>query len=314
MNRLLLFVILCLGSVQLNGQSITAVLSSDSLHAGQAFEVRFTIDRGGVYETVIPPDSSRWGDFLEYRGMRMVPSASGRDSLIVSLQFFGTKDTLIAPVRFALVGADTLLLESMAIPVLFKSLVPGEQAELQPLKPIFEFAMNWWMWILIGAILIAAGIYIYRRWKKRPVPEIVTPVVVERAPFVSPLDVLRTQLEDLKRRDLIHQQDIKTYYSDLGDILRRYIEDAHGIPALESTTGELRTAFKNRGLHSELAQPCLAILEEADMVKFAKFTPTAAAADACHKQARVFAEAASRLDHFRIQLKRDDYERTNDPA
>jgi hypothetical protein len=279
---------------------------------GQDVEIRFTIDRGGVYDSVIPPDSSSWSDFLEFRGMRMVPSASGRDSLIVSLQFFGTKDTLIAPVSFALVGADTLILESMAIPVLFKSLVPGEQAELQPLKPIFDFAMNWWMWILIGTILIAASIYIYTRWKNRPAPVAIAPTVVERAPFVSPLDVLKTALEDLKRRDLIHQHDIKSYYSDLSDILRRYIEDAHDLPALESTTGELRTAFKNRGLHSELAHPCLAILEEADMVKFAKFTPTAAAAEACHKQARAFADAATRLDFFRIQHKRDEHERPHD--
>lgn len=314
MKRLLLFLALGLGSMPLSAQSITATLSLDSLHAGQAFEIRFTIDRGGVYESVIPPDSTRWSDFLEYRGMQMVPSTSGRDSLIVSLQFFGTKDTLIAPVRFGLVGADTLMLESLPIPVLFKSLVPGEEAELQPLKPIFDFARAWWMWVLAGLVLIAAAIYLYMRWKKRPAPVVIPPVVVERAPFVSPLDVLKTQLEDLKRRDLIHQHEIKTYYSDLGDILRRYIEDAHEIPALESTTGELRTAFKNRGLHSELAQPCLTILEEADMVKFAKFTPTAAAAEACHKQARTFAEAATRLDFFRIQLKRDDYERSHGTA
>jgi hypothetical protein len=312
MKPFVLFLFVWFSSSAISAQSITAVLSADSLHVGQAFEIRFTIDRGGVYDSVITPDSSSWSDFLEFRAMRMVPSTSGRDSLIVSLQFFGTKDTLIAPVSFALVGADTLILESMAIPVLFKSLVPGEQAELQPLKPIFDFAMNWWMWILIGTILIAASIFIYMRWKNRPAPVVIAPTVVERAPFVSPLDVLKTALEDLKRRDLIHQHDIKSYYSDLSDILRRYIEDAHDLPALESTTGELRTAFKNRGLHSELAHPCLAILEEADMVKFAKFTPTAAAAEACHKQARAFADAATRLDFFRIQHKRDEHERPHD--
>lgn len=312
MKPFVLFLCVLISSSTVSAQSITANLSSDSLRVGQAFELRFTIDRGGVYESVIPPDSSRWGDFLEYRGMRMVPTASGRDSLIVSLQFFGTKDTLIAPVSFALVGADTLRLESAAIPILFKSLVTTEESELQPLKPIYEFARNWWMWILIALLLIALGAYVFTRWMKRPAPVVVAPIVVELAPFVSPLDVLKTQLEELKRRDLIHQQDIKTYYSDLSDILRRYIEDAHDIPALESTTGELRTAFKNRGLHSELAHPCLSILEESDMVKFAKFVPTAAAAEACHKQARAFADAAARLDTFRIQLKRDEYERPHD--
>jgi len=312
MKPFVLFLLVLLSSSAISAQSITADLSTDSLTAGETFEIRFTIDRGGVYESVIPPDTSRWSDFLEFRGMRMVPSASGRDSLIVSLQYFGTKDTLIAPVSFSLVGADTLRLESAAIPVLFKSLVTGEQSELQPLKPNYEFARNWWVWIVLSLLLIGLSIYFYERWKKRPAPLVVTPRVVERTSFVSPLDVLNTQLEELKRRDLIHQLEIKTYYSDLGDILRRYIEDAHDIPALESTTGEIRTTFKHRGLHSELAHPCLSILEEADMVKFAKFTPTAVAAEACHKQARAFADAAARLDFFRIQHKRDEYERPHD--
>lgn len=312
MKPLVLFLCILFSSSAISAQSITAELSSDSLHAGQAFEIRFMIDRGGVYESVIPPDTSTWSDFLEFREMRMVPSASGRDSLIVSLQYFGTKDTLIAPVSFSLVGADTLRLESTAIPVLFKSLVMGDQSELQPLKPIYEFARNWWVWIVLSLLLIGLSIYFYERWKKRPAPVVVTPSVVERTSFVSPLDVLNTQLEELKRRDLIHQLEIKTYYSDLSNILRRYIEDAHDIPALESTTGEIRTAFKHRGLHSELAHPCLSILEEADMVKFAKFTPTAVAAEACHKQARAFADAAARLDFFRIQHKRDEYERPHD--
>lgn len=312
MKRFTLVLALCLMSMPAMAQSITAVLSADSIRAGEAFELRFAIDRGGVFDSFLAPDTTSWGDFLDYRGMRKVTSPSGRDSLIVSLQFFGTKDTLIAPKTFALVGADTLLLESPAVTIAFKSVVPSEEAELQPLKPIFDFAQAWWMWLVLAAALIGIGAYLYVRWKKRPAPVVAAPVMVERAPFISPLDVLKTQLEELKRRDLVHQHDIKTYYSDLGDILRRYIEDAHDIPALESTTGELRTAFKNRGLHSELAHPCLSILDEADMVKFAKFTPTAAAADACHKQARAFAEAATRLDFFRIQLKRDEHERIHD--
>lgn len=312
MKRIPLVLIVSLLSSPLWAQSITAVLSADSIRAGETFELRFSIDRGGVFDGFLAPDSTSWGDFLEYRGMRKMSSASGRDSLIVSLQFFGTKDTLIAPKTFALVGADTLLLESPSVPIAFKSVVPGEEAELQPLKPIFDFAQSWWMWLLLAALLTGIGTYAYLRWKRRPAPVVIAPMIVERAPFINPLDVLKTQLEELKRRDLVHQHDIKTYYSDLGDILRRYIEDAHDIPALESTTSELRAAFKNRGLHSELAQPCLSILEEADMVKFAKFTPSAAAADACHKQARAFAEAAAKLDFFRIQLKRDEHERSHD--
>ncbi len=308
----LLFLLPLICHWELSAQSVTIALSSDSLYAGQPFEYRVSVQTGSIYKNVIPPDSALWGNFLEYRGFRRVSSVPGTDSLIISLQFFGTKDTLIAPARFTLVGDDTLRLMSVAMPIYFKSLLPSEQAELEPLKPIYDFARNWWWLIFLLLVLCAIAYGLVRRYRNRTVEQPVQTVVVEKSPFVSPLDILNGELERLKRQDLIHRNEVKVYYSELGDILRRYIEDAHGIPAFESTTRDLRAAFKKRGLHSELAQPCLYVLDEADMVKFARFKPTAVAADLCHKQARMFADAAARLDLLRIQMLQQQHEKPDD--
>ena len=72
--------------------------------------------------------------------------------------------------------------------------------------------------------------------------------------------------------------ELKTHYVGVTETLRRYLEDRYGIPALESTTDELRPRLQEISLESILASRALAILEEADLVKFAKARPEAAAA------------------------------------
>lgn len=314
MKRLIALFSLVWMCSNVEAQQIRVYLSNDSLAAGERFEYRVRMDLGSTYDRALPPDSSAWGDHFEFKSFKRVQTTAGRDSLVITLQFFGTKDTLITPKVFKLIGPDTLSISSPKIPIFFKSRVPASETELQPLKPIFAFARNWLPWILLLFVVLGVAYYIYHRIKTRPEIPVSPPIVVPVAPFVSPLDVLNTELESLKRKDLVKTGDYKSFYTELGDSLRRYIEDAHDIPALESTTGELRQSFKHRGLHSELAHPLLQILDEADMVKFAKFSPSESAANACFNHAKSFSEAAQKLDHFRIQVKRDTYERQHGPA
>lgn len=285
----------------------------DSVSVGQILNVAMSVDLGGVYTGFIPPDSTSWGEAFEYRGMRRIPVGAGRDSVVVRLQFFGTADTLITPKAVRLTGADTLTLLTPALPVYFKSLVDGDGAELRPLKPIFDFARNWWPWILGAIVLLVAAYLVHNRYRRRPVAA-PPPPPVERPPFIDPLDVLKRELERLKRGESLEQGEFKAWYSEMGDLLRRYMEDVHGIPAMESTTGELRNAFRQRGLHSDLAKPFLLVLDAADMVKFAKFKPAAADADAAYQTARTFVEAAERLDRMRIHHLELEHRRVDDPA
>ena len=73
--------------------------------------------------------------------------------------------------------------------------------------------------------------------------------------------------------------EIKKYYSELTEIVRAYIEKELKIPALEITTHELvdiLSAFnksKTIDASKETIKKLNALLQEADLVKFAKSTP-----------------------------------------
>ncbi|MFZ5429763.1 MAG: hypothetical protein ACOZDD_05990 [Bacteroidota bacterium] len=128
-------------------------------------------------------------------------------------------------------------------------------------------------WIL-GIILLAGIIFFifyYISRRKRNLPVFTLPVRPKDPPHVVALRGL-----DKIRDEKIWQKDkIKEYYSQVTDILRTYIEERFGIPAMEYTTDEIMRAMAaSKDLLSEKSRSNLGqILPLADLVKFAKYQP-----------------------------------------
>ena len=67
---------------------------------------------------------------------------------------------------------------------------------------------------------------------------------------------------------------MKSYYTQLTEITRRYIERQYGVPALERTTQEILEAFSRSNTEDPILDEMLQdLLELADLVKFAKEDP-----------------------------------------
>lgn len=132
---------------------------------------------------------------------------------------------------------------------------------------------EWWMYVLIVAgIVIVALTIVYFIKRKRPEKKAIEV-------YQSPIEKANSLLEKLEQKHLWEQGEVKSYYSELTDIVRTYIEEAVHIPAMESTTSELITALriaaskKNMKLSPEIVENLEAVLRQADLVKFAKSKP-----------------------------------------
>ncbi len=96
---------------------------------------------------------------------------------------------------------------------------------------------------------------------------------------IPPFDAAKKRLLELDKKELITQNKIKTYYVELTDIVRTFIEREMNIPALESTTDELLETIMDFNSSSKLNIPSETmlklkqLLKEADLVKFAKSKP-----------------------------------------
>lgn len=140
--------------------------------------------------------------------------------------------------------------------------------------PFSERSKDWlkenWIWIaLILAIIIGFIGYRYYQKKKPTTEEQEEPVIIIPA-HITALKVL----EQLLKNEEWKSSNKKGYYSDVTDTIRTYLEDRFEIYAMEETTREIINDLKNSPISDEDKHYLKKILSEADMVKFAKMTPT----------------------------------------
>jgi hypothetical protein len=126
-------------------------------------------------------------------------------------------------------------------------------------------------WILIISVIGALVWLAYRYIVRHKKPGMETKIIINPDP--AHIIALR-QLEKLKDEKLWQRGEIKLYYSRLTEILRQYLEDRFRVYSLEMTTGEtlnalVKTGFKKDGSYNQIKN----VLTNADLVKFAKYTP-----------------------------------------
>ncbi|MDX1667199.1 MAG: hypothetical protein R3350_08215, partial [Saprospiraceae bacterium] len=161
---------------------------------------------------------------------------------------------------------DTLYSNRLSLTVNFPS-TKGEG--LAPIKPImeepllFSDVLPW----LIGILVLIALFLLYRLWKSR---EKILPV---REPLkVPPYEWAIGELRRIDRAQFWQQARIVIFYSEVSYVVRRYLEEAFGFPALESTTRETLDWAKNE-LPPDTVAKLKKLLETADLVKFAGQVP-----------------------------------------
>lgn len=308
------FFLLALGVIAFSASSVQAqnlkeYTTVDSLQVGDTFDYAITLDRNQDYDEITFPDSSDFGPDFEIRSRKQYKVSAYKDSVHYKLQFFGTADTTIPALTVNLIQQqDTTSLYTNPIPVKFKTVLAKDDQKLRPLKPIFDFAAAWWPYILGFIILMIAGYYLYQYYLK--VQEQGKPKeskTFEPVPFVNPLQELQKSIKQLDRMEFASQEDFKKFYIDLGDAIRQYYESLYNIPALESTSRELLDMLRSGNIDENLVADTRAVLQEADMVKFAKFTPTTDQADRALKKAYNFLERARDVDGARVEHLRRKY-------
>jgi hypothetical protein len=137
--------------------------------------------------------------------------------------------------------------------------------------PITFREMLPWILLALGivGVALAAIWYIRRRRKREPVFTLKPRIVL------LPHEAALREMENLRLKKLWQSGKIKEYYSELTEILRRYIEERFRVPALEQTTAEILDGLMGVGCKGPVLDRLGNLLMKADMVKFAKSTPVA---------------------------------------
>ena len=141
---------------------------------------------------------------------------------------------------------------------------------------LMDYIKAYWPYAagIVGVILaLYAALYFFKKWKRKPGKDSV--------PKPAPVPLLPADLEaiqklnELKEKKLWEQGKFKEYYTELTDIIRRFISRRYGINAMELTSRELIYALRRVDLETSTKEPIRQVFILADLVKFAKETPVA---------------------------------------
>jgi hypothetical protein len=126
--------------------------------------------------------------------------------------------------------------------------------------------------LLLGlAALAAAGWLAWRSRRRLPVAVPVSAPAEEATAFPDPYETALDRLAAVEGAGWA-TVDVARHYDAVADVLRDYLE-AHGVPARERTTGELRWALPPALLAGGTLRRFEQVFEEADLVKFAHWRP-----------------------------------------
>jgi hypothetical protein len=269
----IIFSIVCLIGLFGFSQSnpITTSIDTTNIRIGERLLYKISVD--GVNEIVFPK--------LHNTGKVEVVEEFKTDTLknkLIKLYHLTSFDSgqYYIPKQQVLINNKIFYTDSLLINVTTIAVDTTKQ-KMFTIKPILEepyifddFKPYFW-WLLLILALIAIGVFYYL--KKKNI------VVFERKPSIPPFDEAIQKLKLLDKKELWQHHKTKEYYIELTEIVRAYIEKEWHIPALESTTDELHgfildfIEIKKLPTNKETAIRLHKLLQESDLVKFAKYTP-----------------------------------------
>ena len=167
---------------------------------------------------------------------------------------------------------DSLLVEVNNI------VVDTTKQGLYDIKPIIEVNKSpseWWLYALLILLILAliAFLLYWFIWREKPLTE------EEKVALLPPYERAKLALQALDNSNYLENNQIKAYYSDLTQIIRKYLDEKVYDHALESTTDELidRLNLLKDGNQIDISKDDIknieTILKRADLVKFAKSKP-----------------------------------------
>lgn len=278
MNKKLYIVIfLLIAALGFAQQPVQTSVDSTKIKIGSQFNLTLKV-KGTKQTRVAFPESKSFGQ-LEVLESYPVDTIK-KDATYEFIKKYGLTQfdsgRYVIPRIPVLIGNKQFLSDSAIVevnPVVVDTL----KQKLYDIKPIVEVedsSSDFW-WYLLGFVVIGGlaflGYQLYKKYKNRPKQEEII--------YASPIEKAASLLQNLEKKSLLEQGDVKSYYSEMTDITRTYIEETVQIPAMESTTDELLEAMKKAslkkkmGIRRETMEVFEKILKNADLVKFAKSKP-----------------------------------------
>jgi BatD DUF11 like domain len=285
--------------------SVSAKASRSEVAKGETFSYTLSVIEEGEADIpfrLVPPDFSGFNVTGEYssQSTRIINNKArtvNEEEFRLSSDLPG--DHLIPPAK-AIVADPSSGKESeiKSNPVMVKvtehgpGVLKGIQQDIRDIKGPMSFLERIKLFFYIAAALVVLGFFlvvaliVYMARRRRAVGGKVKGLeATAQAPAVS--GPKEDALKALDAAEVL-KADSKVFYSVISEAIRRYLRASYGIPATEATTAEIMEAVRSSTLPDSAIDELRKALEEADLVKFAKYEPTEEEKTGYLEKARAF--------------------------
>jgi hypothetical protein len=233
-----------------------------------------------------PQLASTWGDF-EVLSQRPLQPGTSQGRVVTGKEYVITAFTVgehtTPPLRVSYLDrqGQTQEIETAPIRITVTSVLTGTDGvtttlDIRNLKPQAELPRDWSWLLWVGLVGLALGLALlsllwFMARRRKQAEAAVPSAVVDLRP---PEETAYEELNRIAGLKLVEQGRFKEHYTLTADCLRRYAEGIYGIPAMDRTTGEFHAALRRARVDGQRVSLFKDLLDESDLVKFAKYVPS----------------------------------------
>lgn len=269
--------------------TVSAVTDKEEITIGDKLRYTVTIEAPEGLELELPEFGENLGGFAVNDFGKKDKAFFGKRKIEqwYELDTYVSGDYDIPPFVVKFMDTETELQESAeseTVTVKVKSLLQeeGAQNDIYDIKGPRSAAFNWKFWLKVFGVLVICGlvyvVILLIRMKKEG----------KFMPPPLPAHVIAYEaLDMLIARNLISEQMVKEYYSEISLIIRHYLEGRFKLRAPEMTTEEFLVSLRDSKVLTREQKDILKdFLVQCDLVKFAKYGPSKDEIDSIYSTAR----------------------------
>ena len=249
----------------------------DSVTVGDPFTITLSANHSPDYHVTFPRVPAQWGEF-EIRRQRPLPTIENGDGTLTSSTEIeavlfrpGTHATPSLSVSVRRPDGSVIYRPARPIDVTVVSVLTPDDSEKRDIRPQADIPVPAiWPWAAGGAatlgLLAVAGGLLWRR-------KFMVDATLPPQPQIPPAEVALAELDRIEALKLPAQDRFEEHYVLVSACLRRYLEGRFGIPALDLTTRQIKDLMSARRARGVDLRGFGHILDDSDLVKFARFLP-----------------------------------------
>lgn len=258
-------------------QQVTAVIDTTSIQIGEELKLKLSVEVDTI-DLVVFPEAKSLG-LMEVIESYKIDTLKKKKKYILNKEYGLTQfdsGHYTIPQQKIIINSKSFITDSLLVEVRDVAVDTTKQ-KLFDIKPVIEvekpsegFPM-WIAYVVLGLLLLGVLLYFlfFRKTKAERAAE------NKLAPFEEAIQ----HLAQLDTEGLLAANEYKKYYSELTDVLKKYLDEKVYDNALESTSDELIAQLellRDSGklpISKEAIAELSSVLKTSDLVKFAKSQP-----------------------------------------